>query len=56
MAVQMIKRSINAITGALDQGIMHMDSDQNMLARTSQDSNAAIKAYLSKTNPTFNGD
>ncbi len=56
IAVQMIKRSVNAITGALDQSIMHMDSDQNMLAGSSQDSKAAIKAYLSKSNPVFNGD
>ena len=52
----MIKRSINAITGTLDQSIMHMDSDQNMLTGTSQDSHTAIKAYLSKSNPVFNGD
>jgi enoyl-CoA hydratase/carnithine racemase len=56
MAVQMIKRSINAISGALDQSIMHMDSDQHMLTSTSQDRAEAVKAYLAKSKPTFTGD
>ena len=56
MAVQMIKRSVNTIMGALDQSIMHMDSDQNMLASTSTDQKEAFRAYRAKTDPTFTGN
>ena len=56
IAVQMIKRSINTIMGALDQSIMHMDSDQTMLASTSTDQKEALRAYLAKTDPTFTGN
>lgn len=56
IAVQMIKRSVNAITGALDQSIMHMDSDQNMLTSTSEDQKQAVRSYLDKTKPTFTGE
>ena len=56
VAVQMIKKSINTITGALDQSIMHMDSDQHMVASASKDSKEAVRSYLDKTKPTFTGD
>jgi len=56
IAVQMIKRSVNTIMGALDQCIMHMDSDQTMLASTSTDQKEALRAYLAKTDPTFTGN
>lgn len=56
VAVQMIKRSINMISSALDQSIMHMDSDQNMLAATTEDRAEALKAYLEKRKPEFKGD
>jgi len=56
VAVQMIKRSVNAIMGALDQSIMHMDSDQNMLTASSKDSKEAVQSYIAKTDPTFTGN
>ena len=56
VAVQMIKKSINTITGALDQSIMHMDSDQHMVASASADSKEAVRSYLHKAKPTFTGD
>jgi enoyl-CoA hydratase/carnithine racemase len=55
-AAQMIKRSINAIAGALDRSIMHMDADQNLLAQTTQDRAAAAQAYLSGETAAFSGD
>jgi enoyl-CoA hydratase/carnithine racemase len=56
IAAQMIKRSINQISSALDQSIMHMDADQNLLTQTSDDRHAAIEAYLASTKAEFNGN
>lgn len=56
IAAQMIKQSVNAIVSALDGALMHMDVDQNLLAGKTQDQKEAIKAYRSKTQPTFTGD
>lgn len=55
VAVQMIKRSINAITGALDSAVMHMDADQFLLVTGSEDSKEARQAFLEKREPTFTG-
>lgn len=52
-AVQMIKRSVNALTTALDNAIMHMDSDQVLLAETSEDFMEAVQAFLEKREPDF---
>ncbi len=54
-AVQMIKRSVNAITNALDDAIMHMDSDQVLLAETGEDFEEAVRAFLEKREPDFGG-
>ena len=56
MAVQMIKRSVNMIVGALDQSIMHMDYEQHMLASSTEDRNEAVSAYMNKSSPTFTGN
>ncbi|MBI4694908.1 MAG: enoyl-CoA hydratase/isomerase family protein [Gammaproteobacteria bacterium] len=56
VAAQMIKRSINRISAALDGAIMHMDADQNLYNRTMQDQAEAIEAYLAKREPKFTGD
>lgn len=53
---QMIKRSVNAIASALDNAIMHMDSDQNLLAAATDDRNAALEAHLAKARATFKGN
>ena len=55
ISVQMIKRSIDAISGALDQAIMHMDSDQWLLATRSEDYKEAIQAFFEKRPPSFTG-
>ncbi len=55
-AAQMIKRSINAITAALDRSIMHMDADQNLLAQSTKDRAAAARAYLDGEKAEFSGD
>lgn len=56
VAAQMIKRSVNNITGALDRALMHMDADQNLMAYATADRAAAVDAYLAGRRPHFSGD
>jgi enoyl-CoA hydratase/carnithine racemase len=56
IAVQMIKRSINRVAGALDQAIMHADADQWLLAAHSQDFREAVSAFFEKRKPTYTGN
>ncbi len=55
MMAQMIKRSVNTIAGALDQAVMHMDTDQFLLASTTGDHAEAIAAFREKRPPVFEG-
>jgi enoyl-CoA hydratase/carnithine racemase len=52
----MVKRSVNAITSALDQAIMHMDTDQFLLASKTEDFMEGITAFLEKKEPQFKGN
>jgi enoyl-CoA hydratase len=56
VAAQMIKRSVNAISSALDRSVMHMDVDQHLLSRDTEDAATAVEAYLAKQPPTFKGN
>lgn len=56
IAVQMIKRSVNAIEAALDRSLMHMDADQNLLAQTTDDRRTAASTYRTGKKPEFKGD
>lgn len=55
IAVQMIKRSINKYTSALDNAIMHMDADQWLLAAHSEDMKEAVSAFFQKRKPSYTG-
>lgn len=52
---QMIKRSINAIVSYLDDAVMHMDTDQVLLAQSTGDFEEGIKAVFDKRKPDFKG-
>ncbi|MCE9524342.1 MAG: enoyl-CoA hydratase/isomerase family protein [Alphaproteobacteria bacterium] len=56
IAVQMIKRSVNQVSGALDRAVMHMDADQWMLATQSEDFREAVTAFFDKRKPEFKGN
>lgn len=56
IAVQMIKRSINTVSGPMDRALMHMDADQWLLASGSADFREAVTAFFEKRKPEFRGD
>ena len=56
IAVQMIKQSINAVSSAMDDAIMHMDADQNLLTGLSEDRREGINAFFEKRDPEFKGN
>lgn len=56
VAAQMVKQSVNAITSALDQSIMHMDTDQFLLTVSSKDHEEAISAFFQKKVGSFSGN
>ncbi len=56
LAAQMVKQSVNAITSALNQSIMHMDTDQFLLTVSSEDHQEAINAFFQKRTGKFTGN
>ncbi len=56
LAAQMIKQSVNAISSALNQSIMHMDGDQYLLTTETKDFREGVQAFFEKRKPEFKGD
>ena len=52
---QMIKRSVNTLVYAHDPAIMHMDTDQYLLATSSEDYREGVRAFFEKRTPRFKG-
>ena len=55
VAAQMIKRSINQLSSALDSAIMHMDKDQFILTNQSEDFREGLMAHMEKREAEFTG-
>ena len=55
VAVQMIKRSVNALSGALAASIMHADADQWLLGTRTADFGEALDAFRGKRPGNFTG-
>jgi enoyl-CoA hydratase/carnithine racemase len=53
---QMIKKTINHITGALNDAIMHMDMDQLMLTLQTDDLKEGVAAFFGKRDGKFKGN
>lgn len=56
LAMQMIKRSINAVAGAMHAAILHADADQWLLATLSADFGEALAAFRQKRPGRFTGN
>ena len=56
LAVQMIKRSINAVSGALHAAVLHADADQWLLATQGEDFAEALAAFRDRRPGRFTGN
>ncbi len=55
VAARMIKRTVDAYANALADSVVHMDTDQVLLAESGADHLEAVDAFLAKRAPTFTG-
>jgi enoyl-CoA hydratase/carnithine racemase len=56
LAAQLVKRSVNAISNALDQSVMHADMEQLMLTHQTDDFREGVRAWFEKREGSFSGD
>ncbi|MGI9344651.1 MAG: enoyl-CoA hydratase/isomerase family protein [Gammaproteobacteria bacterium] len=56
ITAQMIKASVNALTAQSSDAVMHMETDQYLLSRSTEDRKIAVKAYLAKEAAVFKGN
>lgn len=55
VAARMIKRAVDAYANALAEAVIHMDTDQVLLAESGMDHLEAVDAFLAKRDPDFTG-
>lgn len=55
VAVQMIKESVNAVSGALGRSLTHADRDQWLVAAGSEDYREAMAAFFARRKGVFKG-
>lgn len=55
VAARMIKRAVDAYANALAEAVIHMDTDQVLLAESGLDHLEAVDAFLAKRDPNFTG-
>ena len=56
VVAQMVKQSVNALVSVYGQSVMHMDTEQNLLTKNSQDFSEGIRAFFEKRKPEFKGN
>ena len=56
LAAQMIKRSVDAVSNAFGDAVMHMDHEQWLLTSLSADYREGIAAFRERRKPRFEGD
>ncbi len=56
LPIQLVKRSVNAISQAMDESIMHADMEQLMLTQSTEDFREGIRAWFEKRTGKFTGD
>lgn len=56
IAAQMIKKSVNHISSAMDKAIMHMDMDQLILTHGTKDLKEGVAAFFEKRQGKYKGD
>ena len=56
LPIQLVKRSVNAISQAMDESVMHAEMEQLMLTHSTEDFREGMRAWFEKRTGKFTGD